>query len=125
MKKFPFNAAGFQAIQQELYQLDDQLLEAEAEQIKHSFVDWVLARFELAQSQVDFFKRLEERYLIFIAEQTSFAVGNRLPVSLAKEEPPATGDDQGKIIYTKSSLTASQGPNGFEAGGDLLFSISY
>ncbi|TCC94194.1 hypothetical protein EZ428_05290 [Pedobacter frigiditerrae] len=126
MRKFTFNEAGFQALQQELYQLNNDMLAAEAYQIKNAFAAWVLSKFELAQSQIDFLNKLNEAYVVFMAEQTSFAVGNRLPVSLAKEEAPANGDDQGKIVYTKSSLTASNAhPSGFAAGGELLFMISY
>jgi hypothetical protein len=126
MKKFPFNEAGFIALQEELYQLSDDLLTAQAKQIETTFENWVMTNFELSQSQIDFMKNLDQRYLGFMASQTSFAVGNRLPVSLAKEDPPASTDEQGKIVYTKSSLTASNAqPTGFVAGGDLLFMITY
>lgn len=126
MKKFPFTEEGFQALQKELYQLNDDMLAAEADQIKDSFTAWLPSRFELAQKQIDFLNKQNKAYVVFMAAQTSFAVGNRLPVAMAKEDAAANGDDQGKIVYTKSSLTASNAhPTGFVAGGELLFLISY
>ena len=126
MKKFPFDELGFLALQQELYQLSEEALRVESQTIKYSFTTWLPSRFELSIRQLSFLNNMDERDLVFIAEQTSFAVENRLPISLTKEEPPADGDDQGKIIYTKSNLTSSNGKTlGFVPGGDLHFKITY
>jgi len=126
MKKQPFNASGFKALQDELQQLTEVALQAEAQKISNDFADWIQSNFELKESQIRFLENLDRTFLKFTAEEVAFAVANKRPVTLAKSDPPANDDDQGKIIYTKSSLRASNGTKtGFAAGGELLIEISY
>ncbi|WP_113651731.1 hypothetical protein [Pedobacter namyangjuensis] len=126
MEKFPFNAAGFIALQQQLYALPDQQLWAEAENIKNDFDGWMLARFLLTQNQVLFLNAIDSRAKELVAFEASFAIGNRLPVLLVKADPPAEGEEQGKIFWPKSTLTVAWGTNtAYQASGTLEINIYY
>lgn len=126
MQKFPFTNEGFQQLQNALYALTDAALEIEATAIQSDFNNWMNHHFELASSQVDFLQHLDERAVSFIAFKTSFAVGNRLPISLEKADPPADEEEVDKIVWPKSTLSAKAGTNsGFEASGVLTIHIDY
>ncbi len=69
---------------------------------------------------------MDERAVSFLAFQTSFAVGNRLPISLHKANPPADDEEIDKIVWPKSTLSAKAGTHfGFEASGTLEIYITY
>lgn len=126
MEKFPFTATGFTQLQEQLYLLPDAQLEAEAAQIQHNFDDWMASHFELSAAQLLFLSAIDNRLHALLAAQTSFAVGNRLPILLLKANPVAEGDEQGKIIWPKSTLTAIWGPNTtYMPSGILEIHIDY
>jgi hypothetical protein len=126
MQKFPFTNEGFQELQNALYALPDAALEIEATAIQSDFNNWMNKHFELAPSQVNFLQHLDERAVSFLAFQTSFAVGNCLPIFLHKADPPADDDEIDKIVWPKSTLSAKAGTNfGFEASGVLEIHIDY
>ncbi|RZK54554.1 MAG: hypothetical protein EOO87_10125 [Pedobacter sp.] len=126
MEKFPFSAAGFSALQQQLYALPDQQLSVEAENVKNDFDAWMVAHFALNENQVIFLNAIDSRAKALVAFETSFAIGNRLPVLLVKADPPAEGDEQGKIFWPKSTLTAAWGTNtAYQASGTLEINIYY
>ena len=122
---FPFTNAGFLSLQIELYQLNDEQLATIAKQVYEHFEDWVNEQFELTEKQLLYLSQIDERAKNLLAFNTSFALANRLPISLAKDGE-STGDDQGKIIWPQRTLTAKSGANlGFEASGSLTIHISY
>lgn len=126
MEKFPFTATGFIRLQEQLYLLTASQLEAEAAQIQHDFDDWMATHFELSAQQLRFLTAIDSRLHALLAAQTSFAVGNRLPILLLKADPPAEGDEQGKIIWPKSTLTAIGGINTpYMPSGMLEIHIDY
>ncbi|RZK51249.1 MAG: hypothetical protein EOO91_21100 [Pedobacter sp.] len=125
MKKFTFNNEGFQALQSELHQLSDEDLAKEALQIEANFTQWVGTNFYLDESQLSYLGAIDPRAQRLLAFNTGFAIANRLPISLNKMEN-ATEEEQGKIIWPKSSLTAtSGGRDGFTASGELEINIRY
>lgn len=126
MEKFPFTTAGFNALQQQLYALTDQALLVESEHIKNNFTVWMAAHFSLSEKQLLFLNAIDERAKSLISFETSFAVGNRLPVLLQKAEPPAEGEEQGKIIWPKSTLSAAWGTQTpYQPSGTLTIHIDY
>ena len=124
MQKQPFTQAGFVALQAQLYQLNDTLLQLEADAIALNFEHWFFNHFEVSLNQLSFLNEISPKALSFVAKQTSFAVANRLPVSLAKD---AEEDDKtGKVIKPKSSFTVTAGSDGnMVVEGELLFQIYY
>ena len=126
MRTYPFTNAGFVELQTHLYALSDSELHAEAASIHLQFNTWMEANFELNTQQILFLVRLDARMTDLLAFLTSFAVENRRPISLHKEEPPPEDDGQGKIIRPKSTLAASAGvTTPFAATGQLEIHITY
>ncbi len=123
--KYPFTNAGFIALQQQLYQLDDQSLSAEANLIQTNFGQWLFSNFELSPNQQSFFSQLNASAVALYGSETAFAVANRLMVTLDKDEKDKDKDEQGKIIWSTSSLSAKAGINSFEPSGTLTFYIRY
>lgn len=125
MQKKPFTQAGFESLQVELYALDDALLQLEADAIVLNFKGWMYKHFDLTLSQMNFMDQVDQRCIYFLETQTSFAVNNRLPISLAKGEP-TNGEETGKVIKPKSSFTVTAGNNGnMVVEGDLHIQIYY
>jgi len=124
MHKQPFTQAGFLALQAQLYQLNDTLLQLEADAIALNFEHWFFNHLDVSLNQLSFLNEISPKALSFIAKQTSFAVANRLPVSLLKDEEE--GDKTGKVIKPKSSFTVTAGSDGqMVVEGELLLQIYY
>lgn len=125
MQKKPFTQAGFESLQAELYALDDALLQLEADAIVLNFKGWMYKHFDLTLPQMTFMDQIDQRCIYFLETQTSFAVNNRLPISLAKGEP-SDDEESGKVIKPKSSFTVTAGNNGnMVVEGDLHIQIYY
>lgn len=125
MQKQPFTQAGFVALQTELYLLNDTLLQLEADEIALNFKGWMNDHFELSSNQTEFMNQLNPKAVSFLSSQTSFAVANRLPITLAKEEEEEE-EKIGKVIKPKSNFTVTADASGnMVAEGDLLIQIYY
>ena len=124
MHKQPFTQAGFRALQAQLYQLNDTLLQLEADAIVLNFEHWFFNHLDVSLNQLSFLNEINPKALSFIAKQTSFAIANRLPVSLSKDEEE--DDKTGKVIKPKSSFTVTAGSDGqMVVEGELLLQIYY
>lgn len=121
--KYPFTNEGFAELQAQLYQLDDQALTTEANLIRADFSGWLISNFELDSNQQLFLRQIAPSALALYGAETAFAVENRLMVTLDKDEKDK--DEQGKIIWSTSSLSARAGINSFEPSGTLTFHIRY
>ncbi len=124
MEKYPFSNEGFQGLQQQLYALTNADLDAQAVAIRTGLSAWMDLNFELQPSQLQFINSLETKAVRWLAEQTAFAIENRLPISLTKDTPTENDDEQGKIIWPKSTLTATAGAD-YTASGTLEVHIAY
>lgn len=127
MKKFPFSNAGFQAMQQELYALNDAELQVVTNTVSAHFNDWMVQNFELSPSQVSFIESLNPKMTKLLGSQTAMAMINRLPINLNKPlssmNPLLRGS---KFIRPKVTTDgSSEGDEGFEVDGGLEIEISY
>lgn len=121
--KYPFTNEGFVALQAQLHQLDNQALANEAKLIQADLGQWLQSKFEFSPQQQTFLSNLPSSAVALYSAETAFAVENRLMVTLDKDEKDK--EEQGKIIWDKSSLSARSGMNGIEASGTLTFYIRY
>lgn len=127
MKKFPFSNAGFQALQQELYALNDVDLQVVANTVASQFNNWMSQNFELTSSQVDYIESLNPKMTTLLASQTAMAMVNRLPINLIKPESQINTLMRGsKFIRPKVATDgSSEGEKGFEVAGGLDIEINY
>lgn len=127
MEKFPFTSLGFDQLQHALYALTNPELEIEAALVKDHFDAWISKHFDLSESQLLFLAAIDPKVKAFLAFETSFAIGNRLPVLLFKTSTTTTPEEeQGKIIRPKSTLSAAWGNEiTFHASGMLVIEILY
>ena len=74
---------------------------------------------------MDFLNEIDQRCIYFLEIQTSFAVNNRLPITLSKEEEEEE-DKTGKVIKPKSRFTVIANANGnMLVEGNLEIQIYY
>lgn len=127
MEKFPFTSLGFDQLQHTLYALNNLELEVEAAFVKNHFDAWISNHFNLSESQLLFLVAIDPKVKAFLAFETSFAIGNRLPILLVKTSTATTPEEeQGKIIRPKSTLSATWGNTmTFHASGTLIIEILY
>ncbi|RYY17103.1 MAG: hypothetical protein EOO04_25920 [Chitinophagaceae bacterium] len=133
MTKYPFTQAGCLELQEELYELTNVELGAEADSLRENFTFWVEAHFVLAPSQVAYLNSLNSHLIEFMAYNGALAIANRLPINLVKPtsrsaagDPEPDPEDDEKLIRPKSRI-ASTGNNqgGYEITGDLEIEILY
>lgn len=142
MKKQPFDSAGVQALQQELYALTDPLLQAEAEEARTDFIPWLMRHFAFTPSQVSYMGTMDAEFSDIAAELVAFHIGHRYPIDLTVSGSPDSGDDddddnddddddddggpRGKLILFNQSRQASHNrTNGTLSVGYLQVLISY
>lgn len=120
---YPFTNEGLVQLQEQLHQLNHQALAEEVKLIRADFSQWVLSHFELSPTQQAFLAQVDPSAIALYCAETAFAVENRLMFALDKEEKE--DDEQGKIIWNVSTLSAKVGKNGLAASGTLTFYIRY
>jgi len=90
MQKFPFTDLEGQDLQNQLYQLTDVQLKAEADLISLDFKKWMAEHFTLSPTQLHFIAKQSQKMIGFLSTQTAIAILNRLPIILIK---PASKPD--------------------------------
>ncbi|WP_113653417.1 hypothetical protein [Pedobacter namyangjuensis] len=126
MKKYPFSDAGFQAMQKDLYALTDQELQVVANAVANHFNSWMSENFDLTESQIAFIEGQQPQMTAFLSTQTSFAMVNRLPITLIKPESKINALMRGaKLIRpkVKAEMIPDGGP--YHASGNLDIEITY
>lgn len=127
MAKKPFTTVGVQALQEELYALTDELLQAEANAAHSEFQDWLIDHFELSNSQTAYIDNFDPDFIAHASGLVSHYIGHRLPMSLHAETPP-DDDDEGRgklILFNESQQVVYRQTEGALATGHLQVSIRY
>lgn len=126
MEKQPFTAAGFAALQLQLYALPNNELAAEAVAMLSDFNQWMADHFELDATQQAFLNGLSTEAISFLAQQTSTCVAHRLPIYLAKDAQAKGEDKPGKIIRSESELDGETDQDGnLNLHGQVTIHIHY
>jgi hypothetical protein len=130
MQKFPFTDSGLQDLLSQLYALDDQQLQQQADTISADFPTWLTDHFLFDQSQLNFLASAPESFIQSAAADCSYYVANRLPITMVKDQqrsdPPEEGEDRGKLIdLDKKSSASFSPPESHSSSGSLTITISY
>jgi hypothetical protein len=93
--------------------------------VHYDFKNWVIDRFDFTSDQINFLYGLPEESVSFMASNASFAIANKLPIVLEKDDAPISLRGN-KFIRPKSELSSSATDGGsFEAEGQLIIEIGY
>lgn len=137
--KQAFTPEGAANVLAHLYALPDDALQMEAQAFAHHLKDWLRTHFELNSHQEAYLAQLNEQATDFYAQLGGFAMRHRLPITLdvapkesvesvksVKSVKKGDKDDQGKIVYTKSTVTAvANGRGEILPEGELVYCIRY
>jgi hypothetical protein len=110
-------------LQNSLYQLNDEVLKIESDRIQHDFTTWLRNYFALTKNQLAFLDALDEKSKKLLSFDISFAVENRLPISLNK--PSNSKEDSAKKIICPKNTSAKSGLIGYQTDGILQININY
>jgi hypothetical protein len=117
--KFSFDYDGFLALQNELFQMDDEALKIESDLILDDFISWLCNYFMLDENQLIFFHSLDEKAKRLLCIDISFAIENRLPIGW--QSPDKINQQQ--VISSKISIIKSR-LAGYNDSGILLIYIN-
>ena len=124
MEKFQFTTQGFAALCQHLAALSDADLALVATAARTDLKHWTTQYFDLTAAQQLYLEELPSAALQFMADQTSFAIGNIRTLLLA--QPTVLGKRASKLFKTTATLAAVISSTGeLIAEGELLLTISY
>jgi hypothetical protein len=125
MNKLPFTQEGVNQLLQDLYSLPASELKDQSILVHYDFKNWVIDRFDFTSDQINFLYGLPEESVSFMASNASFAIANKLPIVLEKDDAPISLRGN-KFIRPKSELSSSATDGGsFEAEGQLIIEIGY
>lgn len=126
MEKQPFDQTGLQTVLQDLYALPQNQLNEQANALRTLPKQWISMHFELDSDQASFLNGMPEQTVRFLGDQGSFAIENKLPIDLDKQEPPAAASKPDKYFKPKSTLYSQTNSNGIiTSGGKLIIEVSY
>lgn len=125
---YSFTQHGVNALLEELYQLPQFELKAEADYMRSNFREWMTTRFELKPSQLHYLENMNEQTANLTATACSFALANNLPIYV--EKPANSGKDEEEPVFkgiqAKTNLRAKSGSDGSAGvGGHVTISIAY
>lgn len=124
MTRSPLTPIGLQGKTEELYQLSDTDLQAEAIAVQVDFKSWVKEHFFLSKKQKEYVNNLGIQTTNYFGSQCSICFSNRLPIELIYPIPPGT--DYSKWTGTANSLVVkSDGSGKTVATGSLTFEFTY
>ncbi len=117
-------------------ELTEAELEAEANALLLDFRHWMNSHFLFSPRQLAYLLNLSTQTVSFNAQACSYAVRNRLPIILDKQEKPkgffkaeaandGLKDEIKKIIKTTNNLTITEDKDETEAGGEVTVSIQF
>ncbi|SFS61963.1 hypothetical protein [Mucilaginibacter polytrichastri] len=126
MTKQPFTPDGVKLKTTELYALSDQNLQVQSDLIATQFPTWMRDNFSLTTQQDDYLSAMDQEYVDFLADETSGAIGKKLPIILVGPVNPPTQGTGSKRIDTKSTSRKVVDAGVVKATtGELTIEISY
>lgn len=126
-KTYPFTTDGVANWQHDLYALSDQAVWEESALAAADFAYWLVIRFALDEAQQTFLNGIPARQLQHWGASVSYFIRSRLPITLTKPEPPATGVRSAKLVIGEELDSTSDGTRtlGSDTQSRLHFRIQY
>ncbi|WEK21337.1 MAG: hypothetical protein P0Y49_09305 [Candidatus Pedobacter colombiensis] len=127
MTKVPLSQSGVQSIQDQLYALPNQALQAEVLAVRNNFATWTDNHFVINDKQRSWLAQMDPLFRDYIGIRMAIAIKNKLPWVIVLPPAPAPGDpDKGKWFMEKSTIeTVWSGPEEVIANGVLKLEFGY
>lgn len=122
MEKVPFSPQGFKQLETQLYALDDNALQTEADAVLADYIDWADNHIILTAAQISYLQGLDSLFIASLAANAAIAFINRLPLNLVYPDDGGTVQKGGKWFLDRSTIVPSNSPgNPLEATGELIY----
>jgi len=125
MTKQPFTPDGVKLKTTELYALGDEALQEQAGLVATQFPAWIKDNFSLTTQQEDYLDTMDAGYLKFLADETSDAIGIRLPIILVSPGIPPGGTGSKRIDGEKTKRQVLDAGVVKPITGEFRITISY
>ncbi|WP_133553728.1 hypothetical protein [Pedobacter duraquae] len=126
MKKYQFSQTGINAMQTDIYALQDEAVYAFAAEVAKDFKRWAITYLAFTASQLRDLSNLNEQSISFLASQGSFAIRNRRPIKFVKPTDIINSSFGDKLVALSTTLSAVSNREGrFSASGELVIEITY
>ena len=131
MTSTPLTPSGVNEVITALYELPNEALLAEADEVGADFRAWLFGKFDLSAKQEVFIAHgLDTAFISFVEARLPFVFINRLPVSytvMGGEPDEEDEEEWGKIIEAldATSQSSAHSPMGTGASGAFHFVSTY
>jgi hypothetical protein len=115
--KLKYTVASVQALQKQLYQLSDEQLKIESDEIRHNSILWLNHRFNFNKSQYQTLASIDITEKKKLAYELSFALENRLPIRLTYHRQ---SDIPQKHLCLEKSIEVKNISSYWDAGNLLI-----
>lgn len=129
MEKVEFSQLGFKHLESQLYALDNNALNAEAQAVLLNYINWVNNHVILSNQQISYLQSLDPIFIASLASNAAISFINKLPLNLVLPDnyrAAKAGDGRGKWFLDSSTITASALPGEpVTATGELIYEFVY
>lgn len=121
---YPFSELGVDELFEDLYNLSQSLLDAEASDAKGDFKGWIESKFDLSIEQQNFLDGLNQEWLEYNGMIVSVAMRSRQSVTV--DLSAVAAPESSKIIRSEATLVVAPGTTiGTDATGMIKFVTDY
>ncbi len=125
MEKVAFSPLGFKQLEEQLHQLTDIELIAEADAVLADYITWAEEHIILSPAQLNYLNSLDNFFIASLASNAAVAFINRLPLNLVL---PDDYDDEeegrGKWFFDSSTIAVNNTPDEqVMATGELIYTF--
>ncbi len=125
MAQEPLTSSGIATKQSDLYALSNNNLQLEVDSINTDFRGWLKTNFIFTSTQEAYLDSMDNNFIDFAAEQTAYAVKNRLTINFTAPNPLPPISISKMVTLTDTFQTQYSHISGFGVTGELSYTIAY
>lgn len=125
MVQQPFDSAGVQAKQVELYALSNNALLTEANAVRSNFAAWMNTNFILSAAQQSYITSMDTTFVNFLANNVGLAIEYRLSITLTAPFPLPAPSISKMIELEPQLIPVFNQSSGVAVTGSIVIRLTY